>query len=63
MRLSGGDDMNVREEARKMKLCAPALAASSMERRNAALEKIAEGLQNNKERIFAANREDMKAAE
>uniref|UniRef100_I5ASY3 Gamma-glutamyl phosphate reductase n=1 Tax=Eubacterium cellulosolvens (strain ATCC 43171 / JCM 9499 / 6) TaxID=633697 RepID=I5ASY3_EUBC6 len=55
--------MNVREEARKMKLCAPALAASSMERRNAALEKIAEGLQNNKERIFAANREDMKAAE
>jgi glutamate-5-semialdehyde dehydrogenase len=46
-----------------MKRCAPELAASSIEKRNAALAKIAEGLQENRDRIFAANEEDMKAAE
>ena len=54
--------MNIREEARKMKLVAPVLAASSNETRNAALRAIADALKANKERIFAANAEDCRAA-
>lgn len=55
--------MNIREEARKMKLVAPVLAASSNEMRNSALRAIAEALAANKEKIFAANAEDCRAAE
>ena len=55
--------MNIREEARKMKLVAPVLAASSNEERNAALQKIGEALQAGKDAIFAANAEDCRAAE
>ena len=54
--------MNIREEARKMKLVAPVLAASSNETRNAALRAIADALKANKEKIFAANAEDCRAA-
>ena len=55
--------MNIREEARKMKLVAPVLAASSNEMRNSALRAIAEALAANKDKIFAANAEDCRAAE
>ena len=55
--------MNIREEARKMKLDAPVLAASSNDTRNAALRLIGEELTARKEEIFAANAEDCRAAE
>ena len=55
--------MNIREEARKMKLDAPVLAASSNEARNAALNAIADALISKKDEIFAANAEDCRAAE
>lgn len=54
--------MNVREEAHKMKLAAPHMAAASMEKRNGALQKIVEALEENKERIFGENGLDVKAA-
>ena len=55
--------MDIREEARKMKLAAPVLAASSAELRNAALQKIADALKEKKEEIFAANSQDCRATE
>jgi glutamate-5-semialdehyde dehydrogenase len=54
--------MNIKEEAKKMKLAASRLAASSIEQRNAALLKIQETLNAHASRIFAANEEDMAAA-
>ena len=54
--------MNIREEARKMKLVAPVLAASSNEMRNGALRAIAEALTARKDEIFAANAQDCQAA-
>ena len=55
--------MDIREEARKMKLAAPVLAAAPEELRNAALQKIGDALKENKEAIFAANTQDCQAAE
>lgn len=55
--------MNIREEVRKMKMDAPELAASSVEKRNLALSMAAEALKAHKEEIFEANREDMEAAD
>ena len=55
--------MVVREEARKMKLAAPYMAAASMEKRNGALQRIIEVLEANKEKIFEENAADVKAAE
>jgi len=55
--------MNIREEARKMKLDAPLLAASSNETRNEALRLIGEALAAHKEEIFAANAQDCADAE
>ena len=55
--------MNVREEARKMKLAAPHMAAMSLEKRNAALEKVIEVLEENREAIFRENALDLQAAE
>ncbi len=55
--------MNIREEAAKMKLVAPELAASSIETRNHALELIALALEAQKDEVFAANALDLKAAE
>jgi glutamate-5-semialdehyde dehydrogenase len=54
--------MNIKEAVRKMKLDAPKLAASTMEQRNLALERIAEGLTAHAEEIFEANHRDMEAA-
>lgn len=55
--------MNIKEEARRMKLAAPALAASTNEARNAALEQIALALEAHREEIFAANAQDLAAAD
>ena len=46
-----------------MKQAAPQLAASAKEVRDAALCRIAEALEKHREEIFAANREDLAAAE
>ena len=54
--------MNVREEARLMKLQSPELAASSIEKRNKALDAIAKALVANKDKIFEANGMDLEAA-
>ena len=55
--------MVVREEARKMKLAAPHMAAASEEIRNAALQKIIETLEENRDAIFRENALDVQAAE
>lgn len=55
--------MNIKEEARRMKLAAPALAASTNEARNAALEQISLALEAHREEIFAANAQDLAAAD
>lgn len=55
--------MNIKEEARRMKMAAPALAASTNEARNAALEQIALALEAHREEIFAANAQDLAAAD
>ena len=54
--------MKIREEAHKMKLVAPVLAATSNQERNQALAAVATALQDAKEDIFAANREDLARA-
>lgn len=55
--------MTIREEAHKMKLASPEMAASSIDTRNAALHAISEALQENTDEIFAANAKDMAAAD
>lgn len=55
--------MDMKLEARQMKQQAPVLAATSVEERNAALLAIAQALEARKEDIFAANQEDMEAAQ
>ena len=55
--------MNIKEETRRMKLAAPALTASTNEARNAALEQIALALEAHREEIFAANAQDLAAAD
>ena len=55
--------MNIREEAHKMKLASPFLAATTGEQRNAALAAMAEALCANKDEIFAANKIDLANAE
>ncbi len=55
--------MNVREMAMQMKQDAPALAASTMEERNTALLAAADALRAHADGIFAANAEDLAAAE
>ncbi|MBQ0000073.1 MAG: glutamate-5-semialdehyde dehydrogenase [Clostridiales bacterium] len=56
-------EMEIKVEARKMKLASPKLAASTLEERNRALEMIGVALEENKDEIFAANKVDMKNAE
>lgn len=55
--------MNIQEEARKMKLASPRMAATAGEVRNAALLGIAKALEENKEAVFSANAEDLAAAD
>lgn len=54
--------MSIRDEVREMKKYAPVLAAASADERNAALLKIKENLEKNKESIFEANKKDIEAA-
>lgn len=54
--------MDIRTEVRKMKEDSPAMAASSLDLRNRALEAAAAALTSHKEEIFTANRADMEAA-
>lgn len=58
-----GKVMNIREEAHKMKLASPRLAASSGQTRNYALKCVADALNENREMIFAANKTDLANAE
>ncbi|HAE43999.1 MAG TPA: glutamate-5-semialdehyde dehydrogenase, partial [Lachnospiraceae bacterium] len=58
-----GRIMNIREEAHKMKLASPRLAATTGEMRNSALSHIAEELDRRKDIIFEANRTDLSNAE
>ncbi len=57
------EDMNLKEEIRKVKLAAPKLAASAEEKRNQALEAVSEALLANQDKIFAANKADMEQAQ
>ena len=57
------DKMDIKEEVKKVKQCAPVFAGSSLGARNQALEGIVQALEANKEKIFAANQEDMEQAE
>lgn len=54
--------MNIKEITQKMKEAAPQVAASSVDMRNAVLGKVADSLVANRDKIFAANEEDMEAA-
>ena len=54
--------MKIKEEAHKMKMVSPRLAASSEEERNRALEAVAKALEEARDEIFAANREDLARA-
>ncbi len=53
---------SIREEARRMKLAAPHLAAAPVEQRNAALENIAKELEKHQVEIFQANALDLQEA-
>ena len=56
--------MTIKERVKSTKLeSSPALAASTEAQRNAALALIADRLYENRESIFAANREDCAQAE
>ena len=55
--------MDVRAQARKMKMTAPHMAAMSLEQRNAALQKIIDALTEKQDEIFQENAADVKAAE
>ncbi len=54
--------MNIREEARQMKIESAHLAATTLEERNRALTQIAAALQEHADEIFAANEKDLSAA-
>ena len=51
--------MDIKAEARKMKLAAPLMASSSNDARNAALKEVMTALEANKAEIFAANEKDV----
>ena len=53
---------SIREEARRMKLAAPHLAAAPIAQRNAALENIANELEKHQVEIFQANALDLQEA-
>lgn len=55
--------MSIFDDVKKMKSVSPYMAASDIDTRNKALEAITVSLHNNKDAIFAANREDMENAE
>lgn len=54
--------MGIKEDVRNMKLVSPYVAALSVGKRDAALEKVAEAIEAKKEEIFAENEKDLAAA-
>lgn len=54
--------MDIRTEVKKMKADSPKMAALSLLQRNQALLAAAKALEENKEEIFSANKEDMETA-
>ena len=55
--------MSVRETVHALRLASPALAASTLEERNAFLAALSRALEVHKDEVFAANREDMADAQ
>lgn len=55
--------MSIKDDVRGMKLSAPYLASSKEEVRNKALSLIASELKNNADKVFAANKLDLEAAD
>ena len=51
--------MSISEDVKKMKAVSPYMAASTIEKRNAALNAVKDGLHKSKDEIFAANKLDM----
>lgn len=55
--------MNIKDNLKMVKLSSPKLAAASNEIRNRALQAVCDALLSDREKIFAANQEDLKLAE
>ena len=54
---------SIRQIAQNMKLQSPAMASASLDQRNDALRRIKQALLDNKDQIFAANAQDLAAAD
>jgi len=63
MQETTGTTLEIADAAREMKLASPAVAATPIEVRNAALAAIGKALASHADEIFAANAEDLAAAE
>lgn len=55
--------MDIREQAKFVKLASPKMAGSSEEQRNNALQAVVKALEERKEEIYAANKADLEQAE
>lgn len=55
--------MTIRETAHALRLASPALAASTLDVRNAFIAALGKELEVHKDEVFAANREDMADAQ
>ena len=54
--------MNIKEQAKLVKLASPKMAGNSEEQRNKALEAVVKALEEHREEIFAANKVDLEQA-
>lgn len=54
--------MNIKEQAKLVKLASPKMAGNSEEQRNKALEAVVKALEEHRDEIFAANKEDLEQA-
>lgn len=54
--------MNIKEQAKLVKLASPKMAGSSEEQRNKALQAVVKALEEHRDEIFAANKEDLEQA-
>ena len=55
-------NINIKEQAKLVKIASPIMAGTSEELRNKALKEIATELENHKEEIFEANKKDLEQA-
>ena len=55
-------NINIKEQAKLVKIASPIMAGTSEELRNKALKEIAIELENHKEEIFEANKKDLEQA-